>query len=131
MKMADDDKTTAMSKTDDVNSDNIITGEVEKLAAQKGETQDDLDLIELTGHTPVLERNYSRFALLAMSFMVVDSFMGIVGSLAAGINSGGTVSSPKIKASFITHFFFNIIGRAYLWFYRRGIFFTDRCIIPC
>lgn len=32
---------------------------------------DDFDLVQLTGHRPVLERNYSRFALLAMSFMYV------------------------------------------------------------
>ncbi|KIX01381.1 uncharacterized protein Z518_09106 [Rhinocladiella mackenziei CBS 650.93] len=52
---------------------------------------DDLDLMELTGHKPVLQRNYSRFALLAFSFMIVDSWSGIIGSLATGISSGGTV----------------------------------------
>ncbi|EXJ89092.1 hypothetical protein A1O3_02156 [Capronia epimyces CBS 606.96] len=57
----------------------------------KNIAHDDIDLVRLTGHKPVLERNYSRFALLAMSFMIVDSWCGIIGSLATGINSGGTV----------------------------------------
>ncbi|KAL1845287.1 hypothetical protein VTK73DRAFT_741 [Phialemonium thermophilum] len=52
---------------------------------------DDLDLIQLTGHKPVLERNYSKIALLAFSFMIVDSWSGMIGSLATGISSGGTV----------------------------------------
>ncbi|CAH0033152.1 unnamed protein product [Clonostachys rhizophaga] len=61
------------------------------LKPQEPIADDDLDLMQLTGHKPVLERNYSRFALLAFSFMIVDSWSGIIGSLAAGISSGGTV----------------------------------------
>ena len=53
---------------------------------------DDADLMRLTGHKPVLERNFSLLSLLAFSFMVVDSWLGITSALAAGISSGGTVS---------------------------------------
>jgi choline transport protein len=69
---------------------------VEQNLPRTGETQDDLDLLELTGHKPVLERNYSRFALLALSFVIVDSWCGIIGALATGINSGGTVGFSKL-----------------------------------
>lgn len=89
----------ADNKTITTGSDNLSIREMEKgVVAEKGATQDDLDLMELTGHKAVLERNYSTFALLSMSFMIVDSFLGITGSLAAGISSGGTVSSSKPKA---------------------------------
>lgn len=54
---------------------------------------DDVDLMRLTGHKPVLERNFSLFALLSFSFMVVDSWLGITSALATGISSGGPVSS--------------------------------------
>jgi hypothetical protein len=78
------------------NVNNIGIGDVEDIVVvQNGGTQDDLELMELTGHEQVLERNYSTFGLLAMSFMIVDPFMGIMGSLAAGISSGGTVSFLK------------------------------------
>jgi choline transport protein len=53
---------------------------------------DDAELIRLTGHRPVLERNFSLFALLSFSFMVVDSWLGIASALATGISSGGPVS---------------------------------------
>ncbi|KAK2742936.1 hypothetical protein FQN57_005066 [Myotisia sp. PD_48] len=50
---------------------------------------DDLELVRITGHKPVLERNYDLFSLLAFSFMIIDSWIGIVGGLSAGISSGG------------------------------------------
>lgn len=59
--------------------------------------KDDLDLMHFTGHKPVFERNYSRFALLAYSFIIVDSWSGIIGSLATGISSGGTVSRAVVN----------------------------------
>jgi hypothetical protein len=67
-------------------------------AAEMQQTEidrDNLDLMQFTGHKPVFERNYSKFALLAYSFIIVDSWSGIIGSLATGISSGGTVSFPS------------------------------------
>lgn len=63
------------------------------LSEQASLDADDVDLMRLTGHKPVLERNFSLFALLSFSFMVVDSWLGITSALATGISSGGPVSS--------------------------------------
>lgn len=54
---------------------------------------EDVDLMRLTGHKPVLERNFSLLALLSFSFMVIDSWLGITSAQATGISSGGPVSS--------------------------------------
>lgn len=69
------------------NRTNVVASESGSITSS-----DEADLIRLTGHTPVLERNFSLFALLSFSFMVVDSWLGITSALAAGISSGGTVS---------------------------------------
>jgi choline transport protein len=57
-----------------------------------GLLSDDAELIRITGHKPVLERNFGLFSLLAFSFMIVDSWLGIASALATGISSGGPVS---------------------------------------
>ncbi|KIW46646.1 hypothetical protein, variant [Exophiala oligosperma] len=76
------------NKTSTIRNASITEPEI---GTMKPIANDDFDLVQLTGHKPVLERNYSRFALLAMSFMIVDSWSGIIGALATGIASGGTV----------------------------------------
>lgn len=44
---------------------------------QTSSDDDDVDLVRLTGHKPVLERSFSLFALLSFSFMIVHSSMDI------------------------------------------------------
>ncbi|CUM67311.1 uncharacterized protein PRCAT00005004001 [Priceomyces carsonii] len=84
---------------------NQVTGEVElETNGSNGDLDnDDLDLLQM-GHTPALQRNFSRFSLLALSFMIVDSWLGISTSLGTGISSGGTAMLiyGSLGASFFT-----------------------------
>jgi choline transport protein len=76
-------------------SDAMTSGDAPTASERTSLLSDDAELIRLTGHRPVLERNFSLFALLSFSFMVVDSWLGIASALATGISSGGPVSSKQ------------------------------------
>lgn len=73
-------------------SEEVERGQGTIASDQQSAGSDDYDLIQITGHKPVLERNFNAFSLLAFSFMIVDSWVGVTSGLPAGISSGGTVS---------------------------------------
>ncbi|RCK67115.1 Choline transport protein [Candida viswanathii] len=53
------------------------------------EAQANLDLVAETGYKPELKRNYSVISLLGVGFGLTNSWFGVLGSLVAGISSGG------------------------------------------
>ena len=53
------------------------------------EAQANLELVAETGYSPELRRNFSIVSLLGIGFGITNSWFGILGSLVAGISSGG------------------------------------------
>lgn len=64
-----------------------------KVAKLLEESQANLKLVEETGHSPELCRNFNIWSLLGLGFGLTNSWLGISATLITGIASGGQLLS--------------------------------------
>ena len=71
------------------NLDALAVADDKKAERLLKEAQANLELVAETGYSPELRRNFSIVSLLGIGFGITNSWFGILGSLVAGISSGG------------------------------------------